>query len=67
MSTSIGSGAPTVGADKTIEGLEDLEAITEVDEDTLTQTSDISVSVSEIDGKHKGIMLILPSGVSRSA
>ena len=34
---------------------EDLESITEVDEDNLTHSaSDASVSVSEIDNKHKG-------------
>ena len=34
---------------------EDLESITEVDEENLTHSaSDASVSVSEIDSKHKG-------------
>lgn len=36
---------------------EDLESITEVDEDNLTHSaSDASVSVSEIDNKHRGTM-----------
>ncbi len=36
---------------------EDLESITEVDEDNLTHSaSDASVSVSEIDNKHKGML-----------
>ena len=46
----------SVAADRT-EIQEDLESITEVDEDNLTHSaSEASVSVSEIDNKHKGVL-----------